>query len=65
MGILGLGSQDKGPTAAQILAEQRKQANARTQGLREFALRDKQKGVNAQLLGRRNPSFTAPGQSNG
>jgi len=55
-GIFGGG--DDGPSAAEILEKQRKEAERKARDLRGLALRDKNKGVTAQLLGdRSNTSF--------
>jgi len=56
------GAQDDGPSAAEVLAEQRKQAERRRQGIIRTAKENKTKGVQGQLLGaRRNPSQKLPG----
>lgn len=57
------GAQDSGPSAAEILAEQRKQAEKRRQGLNQQAINLKSKGITGQLLGARkiNPSQSLPG----
>lgn len=56
--------QDDGPSAAEVLAEQQRQAKRRQQGINQQAERDKNKGVSGQLLGaRRNPSQKLPGSS--
>ena len=56
---------DDGPSAAEILAEQRKQAERRRRGINEQARLQKNKGVQGQLLGARNtnPSQNLPGSS--
>lgn len=55
---------DDGPSAAEVLAEQRKQADRRRRGINQQAKENKSKGVQGQLLGaRRNPSQTLPGGS--
>lgn len=59
--IFDQGIQD-GPSAQEILAKRRREAEKKQQGIRESIIRDKSKGVNAQLLGNRNPSFKLPGQ---
>ena len=56
------GVQDDGPSAAEVLAEQRKQAERRRKGINQQAKEQKSKGVQGQLLGaRRNPSQKLPG----
>lgn len=58
------GQQDSGPSAAEILAEQKKQAERRRQGIIQQAKENKTKGVQGQLLGaRRNPSQNLPGSN--
>ena len=58
-GIFGGG--DIGPSDAEILEKQRKEAEKKARDLRGLALSDATKGVSAQLLGNRgvNTSFNA------
>ena len=60
------GVKDGGPSAEEVLAEQRKDAERRRQGLLGAAREQKSKGVTGQLLGARstniNPSQSLPGK---
>lgn len=56
-------SGDDGPSEAEILAKQVKEAEKRDDNLRNLAIQGNKKGV-FQLLGRRNTSLGLPGTTN-